>query len=421
VTEVRVALGNYDRKITLTVSPGQDIEDLRRSVFGPLATARRRGFVCNVELYLTLPGGPRKSGGLRFRIDNHNSSTLQSKTDPELRALGFRFLEEIGVVKPTRVPSAQEERELLPKLLKLLDHPDEKVPGPELKQMGIEASTLTDLEYLHRREVIDTLVIDEDDIGEIRADVSVDLVEGASVANIAEGAVDRLYGLEEVSSWSINREYILEAFMRCFEPLDLSGPNQVMDAKLVDLGLTNIADRNVRVHLAYSLSDDADIDRVDGILRLRAESAEGLVVVPGTKPLAYLGSNGVVSIMDVLDLESGQVDPPRLASCFLAAEHGMRAGAKVRFDRKSDSLAQLVIPGKPVWTIKGKKKVLIVERLYRAHVTGEVVVETSELQTHADILQLGPTFGSEWATRIKDTYIYSPGRKTWALAVASHH
>lgn len=421
VTEVRVALGNYDRKITLTVSPGHDIEELRRSVFGRLGTAHRRGFVCNVELYLTVPGGPRKNRAVRFRIDNHNSSTLQSETDPELRALGFRFLEEIGVVKPTRVPSEQEERELLPVLLKLLDHPDDTIPGPELKQMGIDPTILTDLEYLHRREVIDRLVIDEDDLGEIHADISVDLGEATSVASIAEGAVDRLYGLEEVSSWTINRDYIVETVVRCFEPLDLSGPDQAIDAKLVDLGLTGIAGRNVRVHLAYSLSDEADIDRIDRTLRLRAESAEGLVIVPCAKPLGYLGSNSVVSIMDVLDPESGQLDPQRLASFFLAAERGMRAGAKVKFDKKGESLAQLVIPGKPVWTIKGKRKVSIVERLYRAHISGETIVETDDLQRYADVRQIGPTFGPEWATRIKDVYIYSPGRKTWALAISPHH
>ncbi len=420
VTEVRVALGNYDQKITLTVSPGYDIEALRKSVFARLGTARR-GFICNVELYLTVPGGPARNGSLRFRIDNHNSSTLQGETDPELRALGFRFLEEIGVVKPTRVPTEQEERDLLPALLKLLDHPDDTVSGPELDQMGIDPNILADLEYLQQREVIDTLVIDEDDLGEIHADVSFDLGEGISVASIAEGAVDRLHGLDEVSRWTINRDYIAETVTGCFETLDLSGPDQVLDGGLLDLGLTKIADRNVRIHLAYSLSDEADIARVDGFLRLRAESAEGLVFVPGEKPLGYLGSNGVVTIMEVLDPGSGKADPQRLASIFLAAERGMRAGARVRFDKKSASLAQLVIPGKPVWTIKGKKQVLLVERLYQAHVSGQVVVATDELQRYADVRQVGPAFGSEWKTRINNTYIYSPGRKTWALAVPSPH
>lgn len=421
VTEVRVALGNYDQKITLTVNPGHDIEKLRKSVFGRLGTARGRGFVCNVELYLTVPGESRQTKPLRFRIDNHNSSTLQGETDPELRALGFRFLEEIGVVNPTRVPSDQEDRDLLPVLLKLLDHPDAAVSGPELEQMDMDSTVLTDFEYLHRREVVDTLLIDENDLGEIQADVSVDLSKSIGLASIAEGAVDRLYALEEVSSWTINRDYILETVLRCFGTLELSGPDQFLDAKLVDLGQTNVADRKVRVHLAFSLSDEADIDRIDRILRLRVESAEGLVLVPGKEPLRYLGSNAVVSIMDVLDLESGQVDLQRLASFFLAAERGMRAGAKVRFDKKSDGLAQLILPRKPAWTIKGKKKVLIVERLYRAHISGERIVATDELQRYADVRQIGPTFGAEWATRIKDTYIYSPERKTWALAVSPHH
>lgn len=421
VTEVRVALGSYDKKITLTVSPGHDIESLRRSVFGHLSTARCRGFVCNVEIFLAVPGGSRKERTLRFRIDNHNSSTLQSETDPELRSLGFRFLEEIGVVKTTRIPTENEERDLIPALLKLLDHPEATIPMPELDQMGIDTSILTELEYLHRREVIDTLLIDDDDLGEIDADVSVDLGEAISVASVGGGAVDRLYGIGEVSSWAINREYIAETVMRCFRALDLSGPDEVLDEKLVDLGKTTIGGRDIRVHLAYSLTGESDIDRIDRLLRLRAESAGGLVFVPNQKPLAYLGSNDLVSIMDVLDRDSGQIDLRKLASVFDAAERGMRAGTMVKFEKKSESLAQLVLPGKPAWTIKGKKKILIVERLYRAQVSGETVVETDVLQRYADVRQIGPTFGVEWASRIKDVYIYSPGRKTWALAISRHH
>ncbi|MCL1630140.1 hypothetical protein M3N55_15555 [Roseibaca sp. V10] len=421
VTEVRVALGNYDQKITLTVSPGHDIETLRRSVFGRLGSARGRGFVCNVELYLTMSGQSRQTKALRFRIDNHNSSTLQGETDPELRALGFRFLEEIGVVKPTRIPSKQEEKELLPVLLTLLDHPADTVSEPELEQMGIDPTVLTDLEYLHRREFVDTMVIDDDDLGPVDADVLPELAEGIAVASIVDGTVDRYVGLAEVSRWSINRDYIAETVRQCFDPLELSGPEVALNANLTDLGLTRLADRNVRIRFAYALSDASDIDRVDGVLRLRAESAEGLVLVPGERPLDYLGSNCVVSVVDILDADSGKIDPKRLAACFLAAERGMRAGARVKFDKKSDALAQLVIPGRPVWTIKGQKKVLIVERLHQAYVTGEGIVATDELQEYAGVLQLGPTFGPEWATRIKGTYIHSPGRKTWALAVSPHH
>ena len=415
VTEVRVALGSYDRKVTLTVTPGEKIEVLRQAVFGALRSRHGRGFVCDVELHMKviLPGMAEKQ--LRFRINNHNSSTLQSQADPDLRAVGFDLLGELGVVRMTREADGEERQELLQTLLRLLNHSEDEVAGPELAQMGADIAKLTSTGFLHKKQIVETILIDEEDLGETEGKVTPDLERGRADVSIAPGVVDRTVPLDEVSRWTIHREYILETVTKSLSEVVGPGRLRPVAENVFLIGRAEIDGRGVPVFLAIRLQDDRVLERADRDVRAETELAGGIVFVPGAATLGFLGSHVVVDLEPLV--AGGRVELAELELAWRAGSKKAQAASGVSFERLSETRSELIIPGAPVWTIVGDKKSLIVERLYRAHVSGEKMVKTKVLTDYAGVKQLGPTFGAEWKDRIRGNYIYSPAPTFWALAV----
>ena len=415
VTELRIALGSYDRKVTLTVVPGEDIDSLRRDVFGALRSRHARGFVCDVELFLRVVLPERGEKSLRFRLTNHNTSTLQSETDPELRAVGFALLEAWGVVQTARNMDDEEREDLLPILLELFDHPSDEISGPELKQVTTDIERLTATSFLRRRQIVETIVIDDEDLGEIRASVAPDLKRGTADVSLDDTSVDRRVGINEVSRWIVNREYILETIRESLSGLPLSGKARPVSENVHFLGALDTDKGPLSVFLASRLHEDREFARADRDIRAESEERGGVVFTPTHTPTDYLGSHTMLDLRELLPAEELTVRDITDA----VRSRGSRAemGDGVYFKKYSASRAELQIPGPPVWTIVGEKQVLIVERLYQAHAGGEKMVRSQELLDYARASQLGSTFGKEWKDRIRDVYIHSPSSPFWALKV----
>ena len=415
VTELRVALGSYDRKVTLTVTPDEDIDGLRKDVFGALRSRYPRGFVCDVEFYLkvTLPDVPEKP--LRFRVNNHNSCTLQSNPDADLRAVGFEFLQAIGVVRTTQDADDAEVEDLLPTLLRLLDHPGDEVAGPEALQFGAPFERLTSARFLHKRQIVETMLIEDEEIGELRVDVSADPGRGSADLNLVSGVLERSMDLEEASRWTINRDYILDTVTRRLSALvNETRPLQLcQDLHL--LGNAELEGRPVPLFFATRLFEDRIFARVDDAIRSETEFTGGMVLVPGPAMARYLGAHVVV------ELGPATTDRPvTLNDLHLAWKSRRRraeAATDVSFERLGATRAELIIPGKAPLTIAGDKQIRIVERLYRAHVAGEKLVASRDLKEVADVTQIGPAFGDDWQKRIRDVYIFQPDKRSYALKV----
>lgn len=415
VTELRIGLGSYDRKITLTVTPGEDMEALRRDAFGAIRHRHGRGFVCDVELYLRVLVNGQQERPLRFRITNHNSSTLQSQTDPDLRAIGFDLLEAWGVVRTTRNFDHEERRDLLPLLLRLLDHPEDEISGPELSEIKADITQLTGTGFLRRRQIIETIVIDDEDTGTVDATVLPDLTGGTADLSLHGGDVDRTIALDEVSRWTIHREFVIQTILDALKDLEISGRAETVDDRVRYLGKVRLEGLNRPIFLASRLSDIPALQTVQDAILAASDLSGGIVLVPDEKPLNHLGTHVVVSL-DTL-FAQGAPTPMSLVNAWRARHAGAIAGMEVSFERLGDGMAELALPERPVWTIIGAKRVRIVERLFQAHRDGEKMVKTGVLLDYSGAAQLGPTFGKDWKSRIQGTYIISPSPTFWALAI----
>ncbi|WP_425099358.1 hypothetical protein [Tropicibacter sp. S64] len=417
VTELRVALGSYDRKVTLTVAPGEDIERLRRDIFGSIRNRHGKGFVCDVELYLrvNLSGSAERS--LRFKISNSNSNscTLQSQTDPDLRAVGFELLEAWGVVKSFRDASLGELSDLLPILIALLDHSSDDISGPELVQMHSDVDQLTSTRYLGRCQIVETLIIEDDELGDVLADVLPDFRAKSAGLSVFGEQLEQTVDLNEVSRWRINRDYIIETLTDALSDLGISKVPKSLNDNVFFLGHITLGDRSHPVFLATRLAEDKAFKSADDVIRAAADLAAGFVLVPGTEPLNHLGSHVVVSLENII--RDRERHHSALEDAWRLNRMGARAASLVSFKIFGQTKAELILPERPVWTIIGEKQIRIIERLYQAHCSGEQVVKTGELLKYSGAAQLGSTFGVEWKSRIVGTYLENPKPSFWKLAV----
>ena len=148
ITEVRFALGDYSRKVTITALPGEPIAEIAREVLCGVGTGHGRPFLCDVEIFLRAIVPDEGEQTIRFSITNRNRSTLQADPDPRKRAIGFDLLQALGVMKTPSIPSDAEVTELFPSLLRLLAHRKDQISALELMGIGVSASRLTNRSFL---------------------------------------------------------------------------------------------------------------------------------------------------------------------------------------------------------------------------------------------------------------------------------
>lgn len=399
VTEFRVALGSYDRKITLSATPGQDIEAMRRQVFGACG-GQLRGFVCDVELLLEVALGGGRKRKLRFRLDNHNSSTLASNTDPELRAIGFELLEGLGVVARAARPETADVLRLVPLLLTLLDRSGDHVSGPELRQIGLAPAVFEASGFLRRRQIVDTILIDDDDLGPVTMDVDPELQRETARLHLGDQVSDRNLAISEVSTWQVDRERVMEAVLRSCASLGLNGRACELEANLWDFGEAAIDGVERRLLFTWGLSDDAVVARIDRAIGLRPGVDTEIVLAAGAPVLGHIGGRPLVSLPGLLDPETGLMSIDRLRSQLAA--RGPATDQKVRFHRLSPTLAELVIEGRPPWTIIGQKRADVVAEITQAFLAGRGPVKVEVLRARADFVSMSGLFADGW-DRAKST------------------
>lgn len=411
VTELRVALGSYDRKITLSATPGQDIEAMRQQVFGRRG-GQLRGFVCDVELLLEVTLGHGRKRKLRFRLDNHNSSTLPSNTDPELRAIGFELLEGLGVIARAARPETADVPRLIPALLILLDRSGDQVSGPELRQIGLPPAVLEASGFLRRRQIVDTLLIDDDDLGPVTTEVEPDPQGGSARLHPGDEVADRVVSISEVSTWQIDRERIMDAILLAGASLGLGGGVRELEANLWDFGEAAIDGVERRLLFTWGLTDDAVIARIDRAIWLRPGADTDIVLAASAPVLGHIGGRPLVSLPGLLDPETGLVSIDLLRSQ-LAAGHPA-ADQKVRFHRLSPMLAELVIEGRPPWTIIGEKRADVVADIAQAFLAGRGPVKVEVLRARTEFVSMSGLFDDGW-DRAKSTWLQSPSKGFWTI------
>lgn len=415
VTEARYALGSYERKMTVTATAGEPIGRIAADALQGLGSRHGRPFLCDVELFLRVSSRKGQPETLRFRVTNQNRSTLQSETDPDKRKIGFELLEALGIVTLFSEPDHAAVSDLLPGLLKLLDHEADTIGWNELRDLDLHSPRVSRLGFLHQRTIAATVLVDEEDLGPVEAIVIPDLVDQSAALGLSEDDVVRKVDLDPLLSWSINRAYVRETILKRLSPLALARKPTDCGHDLLALGNSLIGGELRPVYLWERSCNLKAIEKVDRLLRDRCDSSPGLVLVPDRSPVGFLGKHLVTPISSLLDHDQ-IFDPQLLAACWAEGRSTAEAADGPEFDSWGDR-AVLRIPGEDPWTIVGRDRVELVRKLHAAWKRRDPGVLTGKLVSHTKSASPQAVLGPDWKPLIVNRYVYSPRRGSWALKV----
>lgn len=414
ITEVQVALGDWSRKVSLTVGPDDDIDGTARGVFGAIIPISGGGYITKLRFHIEHVDGDGRTDTLKFDVFGRNKSSIQSERDPAKRALGYRLLEEWGVLERVGDLSLPERREKLSQLLALYDLPERAVSGLVLDDLGIAATDLVRAGYLARRGWSDVILYEDDELGEVAHNVEGDRADGQLTLTLVGGGTGPRMAAEELFQFDIQFDHLRDSLRDVLKPIGLQGRTRQLAPHIHQVGAARIGTVAAPIYLARGLSDDKLVEAADRLIRGETNLVRGIVFVPEVVRFPYLGCHVVLSMKEQVDSKTGQVDPSAVRIAYEASIDPAARGTAVHFRKQGDDAAQIIVPGQDPRIITGPKKVRLFERLYSAHCECESGVKLAVLRDYAGFSQLPQLFGTEW-NEIKDRYLYSPRWGYWAL------
>jgi hypothetical protein len=416
ITEVQVALGDWSRKVTLSVAPEDDIDVIARSVFGAIIPRSGGGYVTKVRFHIEHVDGRGRKGTLQFDVFGRNKSNIQSERDPAKRELGYDLLEAWGVLERIGDLSKPQRREKLPQLLTLYDLTDNKASGQTLDELGVAAGELTSAGFLTRTGWSDVILFEDDELGDVVHDVERDGTSDAATLTLVERGTGPRVPVEDVAKYEIRFDYLRDALRDVLKTMVLKGRVRELANHVHQVGVAQIGLASVPIYLARALSDDKLLDTADRLIRGDSNRIRGIVFVPQEVRFPYIGCHVVLSLKDHIDAETGLIDPEAVRSAYEAAIDPAARGNAVHYRKQGDDAAQITVPGQDPRIVTGAKKVKLFERLYMAHRDREGGVKLAVLKDYAGFSQLPQLFGDEW-DEVNDRYLYSPRHGHWALCV----
>ena len=415
ITEVQVALGDWAKRVTLSVTPDDDIDAMARCVFGSIVPQTGGGYVTKIRFHIDYVDGRGQKGSLKFDVFGRNKSNIQSERDPAKRALGYDLLEAWGILERVGDLSKRQRSEKIPQILVLYDLNDAKVSGAVLDGLGIDAQELVTAGLLRPDGWSDVVLFDDDDFGELLLDAkhAPAFNETATLA-LTEGGSGPQVAARDLCTFAIRFDYVRDVVTDALKPLGLKGRVREVAPHVHQVGVAEIGLTEAPIYLARALSDDKFLQCAERLIRGEASRFKGIVFVPQEVRFPYISSHVVLSLVDSIDPETGLIDPEAVRVAYEAAVDPAGRGATVQFRKQSDEACQILVPGQDPRIVTGRKKVLLFERLYVAHRDREPPVKLAELKQYAGFSQLPQLFGSEWEA-INNRYLYSPRWAHWAL------
>jgi hypothetical protein len=418
LTEVQVALGDWARKVTLSVGPDDDLDATAREVFGGIIPRSGQGYITKVHFHIEHLDGLGRAGTLRFDVFGRNKSSIQSERDPTKRALGYDLLEAWGVLERVGDLTLLQRREKLPQLLALYDLPEAAVSGPLLDDLGIIGTELAGAGYLIRKGWASVVLFEDDELGDVLHHVEGDNADKQLTLRLPGGGPRLSIPAEDLSRYEIQFAYLRDTLRDVLKPLGLKGRVREISRHIHQLGTAKIGLAEAPVFLARGLSDDKVLELTDRLVRGEHSLTRGIVFVPQDVRFPYLGCHVVLSLRDHLEGNTGQIDLDAVRVAYEASVDPASRGQAVEFRKQSNAAGQIIVPEQDPLIITGVKKVLLFERLYAGHVAREPGVKLATLKEYAGFSQLPQLFGEDWPS-IKDRYIYSPRHGFWALCETS--
>jgi len=418
VVEAEIRLGIWRRKLQLKVAVDDDIEEVADQYLGAKNIFRRAEAFSRIAIAVAYNRvGDEKERTLNLTISGTKSCNLQSKTDPEERALGFALLKEWGILSAFRQIASNDLQAIFPQLVQLHDRIEDEVSGSYLLELGLDPSRLIEGGLLERRDRQDVVLIDDDDLdgeGSVKPSATEGMVN--TTGPFGEDAGKR--PASDVEMFAINGQWLHETLMRLIKPLLSKRTAQILDPDLTLLGAMQVDGAEVPVYFARRLNDPKSAQRLDLALRARNTTGVGIILAASEEMPLHLGSNVVVPL------------PSHLASAdedLLFTRDGIelayrnnislaRGGVSPRVVRAGTQSGTLYIPGKEPLHLAGNDQLTIFERLVAAFVSGSTDVYVGDLMKGFAAKSPATAFRPQMWKNIVDIYI-SKGAKRgfWRL------
>ena len=420
VLEAEVRLGIWRRKLQLKVTIEDDIEQVADRYLGARNIFRRAEAFSRIGIAVAYNRvGEEKERTLNITIAGTKSCTLQSKTDPEERSLGFALLKEWGILTAFQQIAPDDLRAIFPQLVQLHDRVEDEVSGGHLLELGLDASRLIEGGLLERRDRQDVVLIEEDDLegeGTIKPSTTKGMVH--VVGPFGQDAGKR--PVSDVEMYAIKAQWLHETLTRLMKPILSKRAAQILDPDLTFLGMMQVDGAEVPVYFCRRLNDPKTAQRLDLALRGRNTAGVGIILAASEEMPSHLGPNVVVSLLSHLASADEEMLFAR-DSLELAYRHNhslARGGASPRVVRTGTQSGTLYIPGKEPLHLGGNEQLTIFERLVVAAGKGNPDVQVKALMDGFESKSPQQAFRKDTWDSIRDVYI-SKGAKNgyWRLVL----
>ena len=353
---------------------------------------------------------------LDFTISDGNSSSLLSLDDPFERFLGHRLLRKWGVLLEGRVPEAAESGSILAAILPIWDQSAEKISGAWLKQRQLKTSQLVELGFLAPVGWDEESLIDDGD-GLLAAEVG-GTPNGAEL-HLGAGEVVPAADAEQYRQYRVRMDWVAEYLKGHVAPVFKSRVVEKINEDLFLLGSLDVPGRTVPVYLARSLDEDRAYAGVDTELRSRSDLGIGLVLNAGHRLSKCIAANVLVSFADYLDAEPSE---PAINNEGLRAAYGRHkglatGGQAVELLRSGENAGTLYVPGAGSIEIRGKNRLLVIERLVNARNSGAGPMKTEDMIEGIADQSLPNIFSKPLWDKLKTGFLRTPGSGSWEIDV----
>lgn len=416
LTEAKALLGHANDKVTIEIGNGAELHDVVSARWGnhPFVAA-------HMLLKVTLGAdivfkGETIETPISITVAKPGRCSLHSERDSRIRVAGEQLLEHLGVRRRLEPGVEEPTPPFLLGVCKLLEQTESPVHGFALRDMGVDIEAFAN----------EGILIEGERITKLEVESTPDEVFEVTLERCADGQHvryrDPTTGLDVqepaglARRWAVDRKWLREELLNALGSQLIGAKGAHLNEDPVFLGEVKIDGHQVAVYFAARMASERSYRHVDATLRQQPRSVPGIVLTTSPDPMPFAGVNVVIPIESVLGAGEDRptIDHEILAVVYRSEEHTARGGARVGIrvspDRNSGTLT---IPGKPAWPITGHMKIVVLERLVKAHHEGPGHLITSVLLDDAGCDSLDGLFGktSVWRQYIEKV----PGTRGWRL------
>jgi hypothetical protein len=416
LTEAKALLGHGNDKVTLEMSSGAELHEVIAARWG------NHPFVAsNMLLKVTLSAdivfdGETHETPITITVAKPGRCSLHSERDSRTRIAGEQLLEHLGVRRRLRPGLMEPTPPFLVGVCSLLEQAGTQFHGFALRDMGVDIEAFANEGILIEGERITSMEIESTPDAAFEVELE-RCADGKHVryADPSTG-LDQFEPAHLARRWSLDRKWLREELLTALGSQLIGARSVHLNDDPVFLGEIKIDSRGVGVYFAARMGSERCHRHVDLALRQQARSVPGIVLTTSPQPLPFAGMNVVIPIQDVLGQGDGRptIDHDLLAMLYRNQEHTARGGAKVDLVASVEGYsATLTIPGKAAWPITGRMKIVVLDRLVKAHYSGPSHLQTAVLLKDASCDSLDGLFGkgSLWREYIEKV----PGTRGWRL------